>query len=175
MPPIGTGYRYNVTGLIYDEYGFPTNHSGRAGELVTYLLDKIKGRENELVFFEAVNTEDAEEIIIAYGATARSAESALKMLWQQGRKIGLFRLITLHPFPEEALRQLSLRCGKFILAEMNKGQLITNVRAAIGLQPELKCVHKADGHPIFPHEIIAVVERESDQVVLREEEYRCHE
>ena len=178
MPPIGTGYRYNVTGLIYDESGFPTNQSARAGELVDYLLEKITARKDELIFSEEIGTEDADEIIIAYGSTARSAESAQKMLRQQGRKVGLFRLITLHPFPEDRLKALSRKCGKFILAEMNKGQLITTVKAAIGSGAELKCVHKADGHPIFPHEIVSAAGTTVSSYAhetVQDEEWGAHE
>jgi 2-oxoglutarate ferredoxin oxidoreductase subunit alpha len=177
MPPLGAGYRYNVTGLIYDESGFPTNQSARAGELVDYLLDKVMRREDELVFYEETGTEDAEEIIIAYGSVARSAESAVKTLRQQGRKAGLFRLITLHPFPEKRLKQLARKCGKFLLSEMNKGQLIIPVRAAIGSNAELKCVHKADGHPVFPHEIVAAAGAKAAgrKPELRDAEWGAHE
>jgi 2-oxoglutarate ferredoxin oxidoreductase subunit alpha len=157
MPPLGTGYRFNVTGLVYDEDGFPTNDSDRAGALTSYLVDKVGKREKELSYAEEIDTEDAEAIIIAYGSTARSAERAVRLLAQRGKKVGIFRIITLHPFPEQQLLSLARHCSRFILAEMNLGQMTTTVRAILGRDVELRTINQANGLPITPETFIDTI------------------
>jgi len=158
MPAMGEGYRYNVTGLVHDQDGFPTNDPNRAGELNSFLVNKVLSRTDELAFAEEIDTENAQQIIIAYGSTARSAERAKKLLAAQGKKIGIFRIITLHPFPVKQLQRLAKMCDRFLLVEMNLGQMTTTVRSIIGLDVELRVINKANGLPIAPSEIVSVLE-----------------
>jgi 2-oxoglutarate/2-oxoacid ferredoxin oxidoreductase subunit alpha len=157
MPAIGKGYRYNVTGLVHDQDGFPSNDPDRAEELTSFLVNKVISRTDELAFAEEINTDGAEAIIIAYGSTARSAERAMRLLALQGRKIGIFRIITMHPFPAAKLARLAGSCDSFLLAEMNRGQLTATVRSVIGLGAELKVLNKSNGTPITPDAIVEAI------------------
>jgi 2-oxoglutarate/2-oxoacid ferredoxin oxidoreductase subunit alpha len=157
MPALGTGFRYNVTGLVHDEDGFPSNDPDRAEKLTSFLVNKVIARTAELAFAEEINTDGAEAVIIAYGSTARSAERAMRLLALQGRKVGIFRIITLNPFPSAQLTRLAESCSTFLLAEMNRGQFTTTVRSVIGRAAELKVLNKSNGTPIPPDAIVSAI------------------
>ena len=72
------GYRYHVTGLTHDESGGPTTDAEKAERLINRLNDKVMDHLEEIIMTESLMTEDAEIIVIAYGATSRSARSAVK-------------------------------------------------------------------------------------------------
>jgi len=165
MPPLGSGYRYNVTGLVHDEDGFPSNDPDRAEELTSFLVNKVLARTDEIAFAEEINTDGAEAIIIAYGSTARSAERAMKLLALRGKRVGIFRIITLSPFPAAKLARLARSCDTFLLAEMNRGQLTTTIRSIIGLSAELKVLNKSNGTPITPDAFVSALEERKTTVV----------
>ncbi|MDY3857056.1 MAG: 3-methyl-2-oxobutanoate dehydrogenase subunit VorB [Bacteroidaceae bacterium] len=80
---------------------------------------------------ESISCEDAEYLFVAFGSVARIAEEAVGKLRQQGIKAGLFRPITLWPFPEDKLRSYLPRVKKILVCELNSGQMISDVRLAI--------------------------------------------
>ena len=86
----------------------------------------IKARE---VRYEEIECEDAEIIIVAYGTTSRIAHSAVEKLRAAGEKIGLFRPITIWPFPYDRLRELASRekVKAVLVVEMNGGQMLEDV------------------------------------------------
>lgn len=81
----------------------------------------------------ACDVDDAELIVIAYGSIARAVRSTLRTLREQGVAVGLFRPVTLYPFPDEALRALAAaRPGRrFLVIEQNLGQMVEDVRLAL--------------------------------------------
>jgi len=81
---------------------------------------------------ETFQTEDAELVVVAYGTAARIAKGAIKRLREQKKvKAGLFRPITLWPFPERELRALSDKIRDFLVFEMSTGQMLDDVRLAL--------------------------------------------
>ena len=78
MAPFGKGQRYNITGLIHDESGFPTNSPEEAGKLIYRLMHKISDNYDDIVQCEQVMMDDAEVAILAYGGTMRAALSAME-------------------------------------------------------------------------------------------------
>lgn len=83
--------------------------------------------------YEAIDCEDADMILVAYGTTARIALSAARDLRGEGLKVGLFRPITLWPWPSEALLRLARQDSvKLVMAvEMSAGQMVEDVRLAV--------------------------------------------
>lgn len=75
--------------------------------------------------------DDAEFVIVSFGSAARISLSAIRRLRQEGIKIGLLRPITLFPFPEEPIKELSKKIEKFIVVEFNAGQMVEDVRLAV--------------------------------------------
>jgi len=158
MADFGTGYRYHVTGLIHDETGFPTNSTQVADSLIRRLVDKVEVNKDDIITWEEENTEDAEILIFAYGCVARAAKTAIKMLREKGMKVGLFRPITVWPFPEERLIELSKSVKAIIAPEMNLGQMVLEVERLCNKHTKIERLNKVNGEIIYPEEIIAKIE-----------------
>lgn len=88
--------------------------------------------EQELVEFEEVETEDAEVLYVAFGITARLCLTALQAFRKKGIKIGLFRPITLFPFPKDRLKEVAKNKKKLIVVELNNGQMARDVELYTG-------------------------------------------
>ncbi len=127
MPLAGEGYRLHVTGLTHDERGYPAGDATVHDRLVRRLSRKVQVHTPEISLVEELYTEDAELVVIAYGATARSARRAVLAARDRGVKAGLLRLITIWPFPQGRVRELSNRVKRFVVAEMNLGQIVREV------------------------------------------------
>jgi len=76
-------------------------------------------------------TDDAELIVVAFGSAARIAQTAVKHARARGLRVGLFRPVSLYPFPEDRLTELATRTRQFLVVEMNAGQMVQDVRLAV--------------------------------------------
>ena len=160
VPPMarpGDGYRVHTTGLTHDERGFPTQVPVKAEKAVYRLLDKLEHHNDLIESFEAVMCDDADVIITAFGITARAAQRAVKNLRAQGFKAGLFRPITLWPFPVEAFKKTTENAKAVIVAEMNAGQLVLEIERICAGKPDVHRVNRIDGEVIGPDELEAAV------------------
>lgn len=154
MADFGSGFRYHVTGLMHDETGFPSNSTANAGRLMDRLMDKIEANKDDIITYEEVETEDAEYLILSYGGTARTAKAAIKTLRAEGIKVGLFRPITLWPFPNERVKALSEQVKDIIVAELNYGQLVLEVERVVKSNCPVRFCGKANGEVLTPDELI---------------------
>jgi len=92
-------------------------------------LDKIyKEIEKNEVRYEAINIEDADVVVVAYGTTSRIVKSVLEECDKEGLKVGLIRPITLWPFPFEAFDKINPACKGILCTEMSLGQMIDDVK-----------------------------------------------
>ncbi len=157
MSPFGDGFRDHVTGLVHDESGFPSNSSEVADQLVTRLMKKVDDNIDDIITFEEYLTEDAEIIILSYGGTARSAKSAVKEARKNGLRVGMFRPITIWPFPEKRLKALANKVKAVIVAEMNYGQLVLEVERVVKNSSEIHHIGKVNGEVITPEEIMSKI------------------
>jgi 2-oxoglutarate ferredoxin oxidoreductase subunit alpha len=117
-----------------------------------------KMRLNE-VRYEGLHLEDASLVIVAYGSVSRSALTALEMARRKGLSVGLFRPITLFPFPSEPLAELARQGKDFLVAELSLGQLVEDVRLAVGSNRRVKLVNRAGGVPLLAEEILEATEK----------------
>ena len=100
-------------------------------------------------------TDDADIIIVAYGSVARSAMRAIKDARKLGIKAGLYRPITVWPFNEKRLRRYAKKCRHFLVPEMNMGQIVNEVKAALhDKNVRISQLNKANGELISPSEIL---------------------
>jgi 2-oxoglutarate ferredoxin oxidoreductase subunit alpha len=160
VPPMarpGDGLRVHATGLTHTADGFPTQQPALAARAVQRLVDKIERHRDEVERFETVQTEDAEFVIVAVGIVARAARRAVAELRAEGVKAGLFRPITLWPFPERAMREAAGRARRVLVAEMNAGQLAFEVERLAGAPDKVARLNRIDGEPIAPAEIVAKI------------------
>ena len=90
------------------------------------LVEKTEAR------WEERNTEDADVILVAYGLSSRACLEAVNKAQEQGLKVGLFRPITLWPFPSKRLAELAQKAKAMLVVEQSLGQLVQDVRLAVG-------------------------------------------
>jgi 2-oxoglutarate ferredoxin oxidoreductase subunit alpha len=160
VPPMarpGDGLRVHATGLTHTPDGFPTQRPAPAARAVLRLIDKIERHRDEIERFEAIDAEDAEFVVVAVGIVARAARRAVADLRAEGIKAGLFRPITLWPFPERALAAAAGRARRVLVAEMNAGQLALEVERIAAAPGKVARLNRIDGEPIAPAEIVAKI------------------
>lgn len=158
VPPManfGEGYRYHVTGLTHDEMGMPTSVTVETSRLIDRLIGKVVNNREEIVMAESFLCDDARTIVVACGAVARSAREAVRMLREKNIPAGLFRPITIWPFPIRQLADLLPRATTFIVPEMNAGQLVYVVERAIGYRGRVVSITKTSSELFRPEEIVA--------------------
>jgi len=95
--------------------------------------------------FEAIDCNDADIIIVAYGTSARVSRAAVRIAREKGIKAGLLRPITVWPFPNNILFELSKRVEHFLVVEMSCGQMIDDVRLAIECRSKVYLLGRPGG------------------------------
>jgi 2-oxoglutarate ferredoxin oxidoreductase subunit alpha len=108
-----------------------------------YLQAKYEKMQSEIEY-EAFETDDADLIVCAYGSIGRIAKSAVRKLRKAGHKVGLFRPITLYPFPAAPLLEMAKAGKRFLTVEHNLGQMVDDVRLSI------RTVADSDFFAIYP-------------------------
>jgi len=106
-------------------------------------------RANE-VMAEEVALEDAELVLVAFGAAARIAKTAVRMAREAGLKVGMLRPITLFPFPEQHLTRLAETARRFLCIELNTGQMVEDVRLAVNGRREVHFYGRPPGTGSLP-------------------------
>ncbi|MEW6719313.1 MAG: 2-oxoacid:acceptor oxidoreductase subunit alpha [Thermodesulfobacteriota bacterium] len=157
VPPMANffeGYRFHVTGLNHGPDGFPVNASPRIHTDEQRLLRKVESNRAEIVRYEEHRLEDAEVAVFAYGVCGRSAKTAVETARAEGIRAGLFRPLTIWPFPEAQVASLSARVKKIVVPELSLGQIVHEVeRCAKGRCP-VEGIFRVDGDPITPAQIV---------------------
>ncbi|NWF92517.1 MAG: 2-oxoacid:acceptor oxidoreductase subunit alpha [Syntrophaceae bacterium] len=129
MPAFGEGERLLVTGSTHDAFGFRRTDDPEAhAKLVERINQKILKSTRVIVETEDYFLEDSDTALIAYGFTARTSLYVVKRLRKEGARVGLLRLKTLWPFPEEAVAELGRRVKRIFVPEMNQGQVAGEVK-----------------------------------------------
>ena len=155
MKPFGQGERYNITGLAHDESGFPVNSSEIAGRLVGRLLDKVEKNADDICRVEELDMDDADTAVVCFGGTARAVRDAVSAARASGMKVGMFRPITVWPFPEKALRARLGQLRRILMVEHNHGQMLLEVKRAVGEALSVDFLGRIDGTVISPDDILA--------------------
>lgn len=135
VPPMafyGEGYAVLAESLAHDERGYYTTDPGNYERLVKRLEEKIHRNKQYVVSSESRYTEDAETVIVSFGTLARSALALVKDLRKQGKKVGLWRPVSIWPLDEEGLLKAVEHADRVIVAEMNLGQLYREVARILG-------------------------------------------
>jgi len=112
-----------------------------------------KIQENE-VRFEEQQMDDAEYAIVAFGSAARLSEKAIEIAREQGVKVGLFRPITLFPFPIKQIEALSKKVKGILVVEINAGQMVQDVRLAVNGAIPVEQFGRLGGIVPEPEEIV---------------------
>jgi 2-oxoglutarate ferredoxin oxidoreductase subunit alpha len=158
VPPMsvfGDGYRYHVTGLIHDLRGFPTERQDEISAFLGRIFRKINQHFFDIMQVEEEMTEDAEVLVIAYGSVSRSARRAVREARERGVKAGLMQLVTLWPFPRQAVEPVLRRVRVALVPELNMGQMSREVKRVNQGATRIETLNRTDGNLITPNEILA--------------------
>ncbi|MFX1300135.1 MAG: 2-oxoacid:acceptor oxidoreductase subunit alpha [Promethearchaeota archaeon] len=162
VPPMavfGEGYHFYATGLTHDERGYPVMTEEAQLALIPRLCDKIRKNADKITQAESIETEDAEILVVAYGGEARTVMRVVKDARKQGMKIGLFRPISVWPFPKEQLKAAATNAQHVIVAELNYGQLIGEVERVIRNEIPVHLIPRVCGSPHPPDELMKEIRR----------------
>ncbi len=123
------------------------------------LFEKYQRMKGEEVRYEISQEEDARLMVVAFGTAARVSKTAIRLARTEGLKVGHFRPITLFPFPEQALLQLSKRVKRFLSIEMNTGQMVEDVKLSVAGDAEVHFYGHPPGSPPIPEELLEAIKK----------------
>ena len=115
-------------------------------------------RRDEVRFAEYA-VEDADYVVVAFGTAGRVAHTAINQARSHGLRVGLFRPISLFPFPEARLAELANRVQGFLVVEMNSGQMVEDVRLAVNGRVPVKFYGRMGGMVPYPDEVLTAIEQ----------------
>lgn len=130
------------------------------------LQTKLGQIQREEVRCETLFVEDAEVVLVAFGTAARVAQTAVQRLRRRGLPVGLFRPITLWPFPEKELAQVAQKSKALFVVEMNAGQMLNDVRMVAGIHKPVKFLGRMGGRIPLPEEVEQETEALLEQVAV---------
>ncbi len=118
------------------------------------LQEKYRKIKETEVRYETQMCDDADYVIVAFGSASRIAEKSIEMAREEGLKVGLFRPITLWPFPTDAIRELASGKKGILVAEINAGQMIEDVLLAVNGSLPVEHFGRLGGIVPEPEEIV---------------------
>lgn len=158
MPAFGDGYKVHVSGLTHDERGYPdTNNPKTHARLVKRLCNKVLKNRDKITHVKGEYLDDADIVIVAYGAPVRSTITAVKEAREEGIKAGYLKIDTPWPFPDEKVKAVCESAKHVIVPEMNLGQMIHEVERVSQGDAEVHLLSKIGGELHKPGEILSVI------------------
>jgi len=116
--------------------------------------EKYRRIEENEVLYEELLCDDAEYLIVAFGSQARISQKTVEMAREQGIRVGLFRPITLWPFPKKRLLELSAQVKGILTVELNAGQMVEDVKLAVNCSVPVEYFGRLGGVVPTPDEVL---------------------
>ena len=158
MPSFGQGFNIHVTGLTHDERGYPdTNDPKTHSDLVERLCDKILNNRDKICSVQSKYCEDAETVLVSYGAPVRSVSEAVEKARAEGKKVGYIKLDTPWPFPEEQIKELTKNASNVIVVELNLGQMFYEVDRVLRRDADVYLMGQIGGLMPTPEEVLSKI------------------
>ncbi len=157
MARFGRGYRFHVTGLTHDVHGFPTRRIDEVVPKMNRLKQKITRRLDDLEHNEVHGVEESRVVIFACGSVYRSALAARDVLSKKKKKVGVFRPVTIWPFPDRTVKEQLDNKDVIVVCELNQGQLIHEVERLTSDTVRVVPLQRYDGYGITPEQIVSKV------------------
>jgi 2-oxoglutarate ferredoxin oxidoreductase subunit alpha len=123
------------------------------------LYQKYERMKKEEVRFDGFLTEDAKLIVAAFGSMARVSKTSVELAREEGLDVGLLRPITLFPFPEKALYDLSQRVKLFLTVELNTGQMVEDVKLSVERDAHVYFYGRPPGSLPSPEEVLEEIKK----------------
>jgi 2-oxoglutarate ferredoxin oxidoreductase subunit alpha len=136
---------------LYLTEGLLTQHNWK-------LFQKYQQMKADIAY-QTYLVEDAQMVVVSFGSVARIIKSSINMAREKGMKVGLFRPITLYPYPEEALRQLSTQINHFFVVELNTGQMVEDVKLSVDKGASVDFYGRPPGSIPTPNELFEEIKK----------------
>ena len=154
----GSDYVLHVSSSMHGLDGCSNNEPDNAARIVAQLHRKIELHRDEIVMTKEFDVEDAEILLIGYGATARASREAARELRKRGIKAGVLQLVTLWPFADREVGKLGSRAKTVVVTEMNySGQVAGEVQRVLGSGADIRRVNSFNGQIITPKAILEAI------------------
>jgi 2-oxoglutarate ferredoxin oxidoreductase subunit alpha len=151
----GGDYIFHVSSSMHGPDGYSNNSPANATWRVEQLHRKIEMHRDEIVLTRTFEAEDAEVLLIAFGATTRASRAAALELRKKGVKAGVLQLVTLWPFADKEVARFGSRARTVVVTEMNySGQMAGEVRKVLGSGVDIRQVNSWNGQIITPRQIL---------------------
>jgi len=160
VPPMansGEGYHFHVTGLTHDERGYPEMTAEAQDRLIRRLVDKIEKNSADILELEEDGIGGAKVVVCTYGITARVAQIAVEHARSEGIPVGMLRLITVWPFPQERVAQIASQIETYVVPEINYGQVSLEVERSAGGKARTVLVPHMGGTVHDPQTILEAI------------------
>ncbi|MGC9209303.1 MAG: 2-oxoacid:acceptor oxidoreductase subunit alpha [Nitrososphaeria archaeon] len=154
----GEGYYVLKDSLTHDERGYYYERPDVQAKFVQGVTEKIRRNASRIYRWEERYTEDAEVLFVASGVMGRIASVMVREAREEGKKWGIFRPITIWPFPEEPLRKAARSASKVVTIEMSVGKLIYPVKWTIRDGQEVKVLPWLSYEAPSPDDLLNLVE-----------------
>lgn len=129
-----------------------------------HLAQKFAAMEANEVRYHGLYLEDAELVVVAYGSVSRVAQTAIKQARDNGYRVGLLRPISLYPFPYKPTENLLGKVKAFLVPELSLGQMVEDVRLAVGKAVPIFQVHRLGGMVLSTEEIYKAIGNTAQEV-----------
>lgn len=150
--PLGGPVPVRQTSSTHGADGFITTDPAVIEAFQRRLQKKIEDHVGDFAYYDAEGLDAAETVILAYGVTARAAREAAAHLRREGRRVGLLVLKTLWPVPEALIREKIGPCRHVLVAEMNLGQYVQEIRRVLpGVRVDF--LGQMNGNLVTPRQI----------------------
>ena len=146
------GRKPNILKSLYLSDGELTQHNWK-------LQEKYQRVREKEVLFETRGVEEAHMVVVAFGSIARIVKTAMGLAADEGLKVGLFRPITLFPFPQEALHSISRSIKVFLTVELNTGQMVEDVELSAKRDAQVHFYGRPPGSIPTPEEILEEIKK----------------
>lgn len=142
-----------VTSLVMDSEMMEANN--------LRFQEKYRKMEEEEVRYEAIQCDDAEFVIVAFGTSSRVCQKSVELARAKGLKVGLLRPITLFPFPNKIIKELARKVNGFLSVEMSAGQMVEDIKLAVyeaGSNARVNYFGRMGGIIPTPEEVVEALE-----------------
>lgn len=146
------GRKPNILKSLYLNEGELTRHNWK-------LHEKYQRVRKKEVLFETRDVDEAHMVVVAFGSMSRIVKTAMEMAADEGLKVGLFRPITLFPFPQEALNAISRSIKAFLTMELNTGQMVEDVKLCVERDAQVSFYGRPPGSIPTPEEILGEIKK----------------
>ena len=164
MAVAGEGYRIHITGLTHDEHGYPAMNAAAQEWNIERIVNKIRDYQDDIIQVEEQDLKDADVVVVSYGISARTSLWPIDMAKKEGIRVGLLRLITVWPFPDDRIRQLAKEVRAFVVAEINMGQIVREVERCAASNAQVHGVNRPGGDILEPDQVLEAIRQAAGRV-----------